>query len=153
MEIKSLTCNVNSNATESVLKVTKCLSFLLSSFNNEFLKTETLLGGYSNPITRIEYNSVDIDQNSLNVQKIAELLSVQDKIQIKDELEKRFDNKGTLHLRFVKRDLFNGKIVLSTESDSVRMKIKITHQKHKIIIKKNLRDLIEFLSGLGIIES
>jgi RNA binding exosome subunit len=153
MEIKSLTINVNSNATESVTKVKKCLTILLPSFTDKSLNIEALVGGYSNTITKMEYKSIDIEKNLLDVQNIVDRLSPQYKIQIMDELEKRIDKKGVLHLRFGKRDLFNGKIVLSSESDSVRIKLKITHEKHKIDIKKNIRELKEFLSGLGTIES
>ena len=152
MEIQSLTLNVNSNATESVTKVKTCLINLLPSFNLDLLKIETLAGGYNNPITAMQYHSTDMGQNYHNVQNIAARLSPHHKEQIREELEKRINSKGVLHLRFSKRELIGGKLILSTESDSVRMKLKITHQNHKITIKKHIKELNEFLCELGIIE-
>ncbi len=153
MEIHSIKVNANSNATESVSKVQTAISNLISSFNPKLLVTETVHGGYGNPITTLEYHSTDQQQNFLVLKNIADKLSPQDKYQIKEELEKRINSKGVLHLRFLKRLLAQHKIIFSSQSDSIRVLIKFTLHNHRFDIKKNFRELKEFLNDIGIIES
>jgi len=152
MEIKSIKVNTNSNATESVSKIQTCLSNLISSFNPKSLTKKVVIGGYGNPITTMEYHSDEKDQNFLILNTIAERLSIHDKLQFLDELEKRINSKGVLYIRFSKRLLAQNKIAISSQSDSIRMLIKFTLHNHRFDIKKNFRELKEFLSGIGIIE-
>ncbi len=152
MEIHSIKVNANSNATESVSRLQTCLSNLISLFNLEFLTTKVVHGGYGNPITTMEYKSDERNQNLLIFQNIAEKIPDHEKREFLDELEKRIDSKGVLHIRFSKRLLAQNKIVISSQSDSIRMLVKFTLHNHSFDIKKNFRELKEFLSGIGIIE-
>ncbi|TFG19339.1 MAG: hypothetical protein EU530_06440 [Promethearchaeota archaeon] len=152
MEIHSIKVNANSNATESVSRLQTCLSNLISSFNDELLTTKVVLGGYGNPITTMEYLSKERNQNLLVFQNIAERLADHEKRDFLDELEKRIDSKGVLHIRFSKRLLAQNRIAISSQSDSIRILIKFSLHNHSFDIKKNFRELKEFLSGIGIIE-
>ena len=152
MEILSIKVNANSNATESVSKVRTLFKNLISSFNSKLLTTRVVDGGYGNPITTMEYLSNEKNENFHIFRNIAEKLTDQDKVLILDELEKRLNSKGVLHLRFSKRSLAQNIISISSQSDSIRVLIKFTLRNHRFDIKKNFRELKEFLSEIGIIE-
>lgn len=153
MEIHSLKINANSNATESVTIVQSCFSFLIPQCDLKALTKEKLLGGYGNSIVRLEYYSEEPQKNQDILSSIASQLSVIEKNQLVDELERRTNSKGVFYLRFSKNALAQQKIQLSAKSDSFRMAIKFTIRNHRFDIKKNYRELKEFLSGIGIIAS
>ena len=153
MEIISLKINANSNATETLLKVKNCFSFLIPLFDSKKLVVKSVLGGYGNPIITLEYNSINKTHNIEILTHIANYLSAQDKRQIHDELESRTNSKGILHLRFNKRSMAQNLIRISTQSDSFRIAVKISHNNQRFNIKKNFRELNEFLCDIGIIVS
>jgi RNA binding exosome subunit len=153
MEILSIKIIANSNATESVFQVQSCFSFLFPQMDLTFLTKHSVLGGYGNSIINFEYISVDPIKNHNFLSYIATHLSIVEKNQLLDELEKRTDSKGVLHLRFSKRGLAQQKIQLSTQSDAFHIAIKFSLRSHRFDIKKNYRELKEFLTGLGIISS
>ena len=152
MEIQSIKINANSNATESLSKLKACFSYIIPSLNDSDIETHSVLGGYANPITTLEYNSTKSSSNLSILHNIISKISIQDKIQIGEELERRTNSKGILHLRFSKRELAQQNLVISSQSDSFRVLIKFTQLTHRFDIKKNFNELKEFLNTLGLIE-
>ncbi len=152
MEIQSIKINANSNATESLSKLRVCFSYLIPFLNDKDIETHTVSGGYTNPITTLEYSSTNTSSNLAILHNIISKLTDHNKIQIGEELEQRMNTKGILHLRFSKRDLAQQNLVISSQSDSFRVLIKFTPLTHRFDIKKNFMELKEFLSTLGLIE-
>ena len=153
MEIQSLKINANSNATESVSKLFTCFSYLIPSFTEKDIVIHKVLGGYTNPITTLEYSSSKSSTNLTILTNIISKMNVQDKIQLGEELPQRTNLKGILHLRFSKRDLAQQRLVISSQSDSIRVLVKFSPLNHRFDIKKNFNELKDFLITIGLIES
>ncbi len=153
MEIPLIEINANSNATESLLKVKNCISTLFPFNETLDSSSEVVKGGYGNSISTLRYTLNNKGTNLTILTHIASHLSSTDKYTISNDIENRMSSKGVLFLRFSKHELARKKISLTTLSDCVRVQIKISNNNHKLDIKKNLIELQEFLSGIGLIES
>ncbi|MBN2154937.1 MAG: hypothetical protein JW776_02705 [Candidatus Lokiarchaeota archaeon] len=152
MEIRLVEINANSNATESVTKVKDCIFFFLPPEEYNRIETEKLTGGYGNIITTLKYSSRDPALINHILKQLISHLVPSDKYEIGETLENRLSSKGVLFLRISKRSLSQNKIILTKQSDSIRVQFRISNNHHKLDPLKNIHELKDFLSGLGLIE-
>jgi RNA binding exosome subunit len=153
MDIPLIEINANVNATESPSKVKKTLLFLFPSGEIHSITTDSVKGGYGNPIVTLKVSLKNNKENIKILSHIASKISFQDKKAIKKQLFRRINSRGVLFLRFSKKDLAIGKISLTNQSDSIRIQVKIGSHNKKFDIKKLLPELQEFLFGIGLIEN
>ncbi|MFP4655916.1 MAG: RNA-binding protein [Methanohalobium sp.] len=146
--INYITLRATAHATEEKSRVKKSLDlFLLNSLGNntdtyQFVESLDVEGHYGNPITL--YNSKLSRKYECNklVMFIKENLSSSELATLCKEIPERLDEEQMFHLRFNKQEAYLGRVVLSSSSDAIIVKMKVaTYPKNWGQARKNVEDL------------
>ncbi len=127
--IQYITLRVNAHSTEDRSRVDQALDFFLQNIDSDKEKlVETIYaeGHYGNPI--IIYN-VQISQKSKCRSFISFLkreIKLNDLEKLRSEISLRLDEDQSFHMKFDKQAAYQGKLELSSSSDAVTVKMKIT---------------------------
>ena len=146
--IHYITLRATAHATEEESRVKKSLDlFLLNSVSSntntdEFVEEMDVEGHYGNPITI--YNAKLSRKSECNklVEFVKKNLSSSERATLCKEIPDRLDEEQIFHLRFNKQEAFLDRVVLSTSSDAIIVKMKVaTYPKNWEQARKNLEDL------------
>jgi hypothetical protein len=145
--IHYITLRATSHATEEKSRVKTSLDlFLLNSVSNantdEIVEVLDVEGHYGNPISLCSAELTRKSECKRLVEFIKNNLSSQDLTTVYKEIPDRLDDEQVFHLRFNKQESYLGRLLLSTSSDAIIVKIKIaTYPKNWEQAKKNVEDL------------
>lgn len=146
--IHYITLRATAHATEEKSRVKKSLDlFLLNSIGNytnkdEFVEALDVEGHYGNPITL--YNAKLSRKSECNnlVEFVKKNLSSSDLATLCNEIPDRLDDEQIFHLRFNKQEAYLDRVVLSSSSDAIIVKMKVaTYPKNWEQARKKLEDL------------
>ena len=125
-----ITIDVIAHATEDVEKILESFSEQLEIQQESFSKEE-VMGHFDNPITLLKAKFKKKDAKKI-LQKIVSRIPDNDFSQIMSDIQNRLQN-STLHLRFGKQELIQGRIV-PQEKDAIKVKIFTpTYKKDEIV--------------------
>lgn len=119
------------HATEDVKKILESFSEMFGVSWEDFSR-QNLTGHFENPITLLRLKIKKKEAKKF-IEKLVSKISQEQISQIIDEMQERLQN-STLHLRFAKQDIIQGKLVLQ-EKDAIKFKIFTPAYNKKDIIK------------------
>ena len=144
--IKKIEIKVNSNITENLKKVQKCLNRLIPGHEiekNQLISEVKGIFGNTIKILHMEIKNEKLISEIISV--LAEKLSHADKKKLFNEFFKRLGNKMSFYLRFKKSNLFNDNYSLYDGSDVIRIILYFFDLQTKSPKKLNPLDLREYL--------
>lgn len=131
------------HATEDPAKVIQAISNIIPNPEID-LQTENLRGHYDNPIIILR---VGIETH----QRVEQILAIlRDKLEpeskgvLSSELTQHTDERGWLHLRLDKQELYRGRLVFSNGDDVVKVRLSLAPH----ILRKHSADEVYRLCGL-----
>ncbi len=126
------------HATEELEKVLEALEFITGRRDFEITVTK---GYHGNEIKILQ---LEIKRNKEIEEFWKHLITLGIEQEIMPYLDELIDENGTMHLRFDKQEAYLGRMALTSEGDTIAMRIKIlSYPKKKREIIKNFEEFIK----------
>lgn len=132
---------VFAHSTEDLSRVRAALDFFLRNaigisdddVTDGLIEVTDIEGHYGNPSVMLS-SQISRKSDSVRLARfIRERMSSDDVQNLRDEMPERLDDEQLFHMRFDKQAAFQGRIVLSSSSDAITVKVKIaTYPKNRL---------------------
>ncbi|WP_328287512.1 RNA-binding protein [Methanolobus vulcani] len=132
---------VIAHSTEDLSRVRGALDFFLrnatgmsdNDVTDELVEVTDIEGHYGNPSVMLS-SQISRKSDSVRLARfIRENMSPEDVEILRSEMPDRLDDDQLFHMRFDKQAAFQGKLVLSSSSDAITVKVKIaTYPKNRL---------------------
>jgi len=139
--IHYINLRVIAHSTEDLSRVRAALDLFLRNVTgmsddevtNELVEVTDIEGHYGNPSVMLS-SQISRKSDSVRLARfIREHMSPEDVQDLRDEMPDRLDDEQLFHMRFDKQAAFLGRIVLSSSSDAIIVKVKIaTYPKNRL---------------------
>ncbi|WP_319509127.1 RNA-binding domain-containing protein [uncultured Methanolobus sp.] len=138
------------HSTEDISRVRAALDFFLwnaigkpeGTVTDEFVEVTDIEGHYGNSSVMLSSQITRKSDSARLARFIRDHMSPEDVELLRSEMPDRLDDDQLFHMRFDKQAAFLGKLVLSSSSDAIIVKVKIaTYPKNRILAGQIVEEL------------